>query len=138
MTTPDWYDAPTQTTTRELRLQTDAGEVVIPAGFKTDIFTAVPDTRYEQFWLAAVLHDYLLDQLHKGHPVKGCETRSKCDDAFYSEMVFQSVQVYTALYPTIGKRAAIKELKQLIKISEVYYLGVTAFGWFWNWWNKKK
>jgi len=137
MTLCDWYDINTGKTTRELRIQTDGGEVVIPTGFPTDLFTAVPDTKHQEFWLAAVLHDYLLWLLRQGCPAKGFETRPKIDDAFYGEMIFQSVQVYLKAYPVLGKREAIKGLKQLIKVSEAYYLGVTAFGWFWRWWYKQ-
>lgn len=137
MKTAEWYNQETGLTIKELRFQTDAGEVIIPIGFKTDLYTAVPNTQYEEFWLASVLHDFLLEMLKAGTPVKGFETRKKCDDAFYGEMIYQSTQIYLKIYPMTGKREAIKVLKQLVRISEMYYLGVTAYGWFWKWWYRK-
>lgn len=132
---PSWLEATNDgrwRLTQNLTFQTDKGEIMVPRGFVTDLFTDVPDTGYPDFWKASILHDYLLVRLHGGNPALGYETRPKCDDAFYCEMIVQSMNIFNMLREVAGTRSSIRTFVRLIKVSEVYYYGVSTYGWFWR------
>lgn len=126
-------------TTQPLYFETDRGEVIIPAGFTTDLFTVVAGEdnwlQYPDFAKASILHDYLIVRLKEGKPVPGFDKRKHCDDAFYAEMITQAALIFAYIEPAIGKRDAIDVLLKLIKTADRYYYGVRAFGWLWQLFN---
>lgn len=84
--------------------------VVIPAQTITD-GASVPRLLWwflppwgDEATLPAVLHDYLCEQLDKGVPVPGCETRAKCDWQFYLGLKARGVPAWRALIVWLGVR----------------------------------
>lgn len=83
---------------------------IIPAGTMTDGAT-LP----RPFWwflppwgdlstLAAILHDYLCEQLDMGEPVNGCDTREKCDQQFYRALKALGVNGVVSAIAWLGVR----------------------------------
>lgn len=91
--------------------QSDTVVIVVPKGTISDGAT-VPRPLW---WFlppwgdlgtqAAVLHDYLCEQLDKGTPVNGCETRSLCDHQFYLALVALGVPAWRAWLAWLGVRS---------------------------------
>jgi len=112
--------------TCELRFNTRYGEVWIPVGTTTDLFTIVPDTKYPDFWKAAILHDrlyWLLKQKELPCPIR---FKLQADIAFRDEMLIQSAIIFGKLQEAVGTEHAVDEFQKLLKTTKLYYNGVSG------------
>ena len=133
-TLPSWLrevDKNLWETLEDLLYTTDRGEVTVPKGFRTDLFTDVPNIDYE-FSKAAILHDYLLDRLSSGIAIPNYDKRKYIDTAFYHEMVVQSCLKFQRDEKLLGKGTAIEIFLKMLRISWTYYAGVRSYSWFWK------
>jgi hypothetical protein len=113
-------------TTRKLEFKTRFGEVDIPEGFETDLFTLVADTQYPDFWKAACLHDYLCWLLKQKEIACPIRFRLQADIAFRDEMLIQSAIIFGKLQEAVGTEHAVDEFQKLLKTTKLYYNGVSG------------
>jgi hypothetical protein len=112
--------------TQELHFRTRFGEVVVPAGFVTDLFSAVPNTRYPDFWKASILHDWLYHLIRENNPNRPCKHKRHADVVFYDEMLIQSAVIFGKLQDYVGTEMAVDEFRKLLRRSWAYYKGVAG------------
>jgi hypothetical protein len=113
-------------TTRRLQFKTRFGEVDVPAEFETDLFTVVGNTKYPDFWKAAILHDYLYHLIRTKCPSRLIQTRRQADIVFYDEMLIQSAVIFSKLQNYVSLDMAVAEFLSLLKTSRRYYWGVSG------------
>jgi hypothetical protein len=121
-------------TTRALPFRTRYGEVEVPSGYITNLFTGVPNTPYPDFWKASVLHDYARDQVAKEVEGRIIKTRRQADIAFYDEMLVQSAIIFGKLQEFQPMDRAVEEFRFLLRTSWVYYRGVAGVIGSVYWW----
>ena len=112
--------------TRSLPFKTRYGEIEAPEGFETDLFTAVWDTRFPDFWKAAVLHDLLYHEIRHKNPHRLIKHKWQADQCFYDEMLIQSAIIFGKLQDHVGTEMAVDEFQKLLKLSKLYYKGVSG------------
>jgi len=113
-------------TTRELRFNTREGEVIVPIGFRNNLYTGVSNTNYVRFWLPAVLHDFACEQIRLNIPDRVIRTKRQADLIFYDEMLVQSALIMLDLREVEGTAFAIAEYRSLLRRSWIYYKGVSG------------
>lgn len=114
-------------TTRDLTVHTPVGALWVPNGTKTDLFSKVPNTQHEGFWLASVVHD-LMRRSDRW-------SRVEADIAFIYLMVEAALYVRKEMLVLVceddlslceHKRKANKECVRLLRIASLYLLGVSG------------
>jgi len=113
-------------TTKELKFKTRYGDVVVPAGFDTDLFSVVPNTKFPDFWKASILHDRLYYLINKKDPDRLIKKRRHADLALYDEMLIQSAVIFGKLQDYCGLEMAVDTFHSLLRTSKIYYHGVSG------------
>jgi len=107
-------------TTRRLVYHYLGFDIEIPAGFEFDLFSGVGNTKHEEMWRAAALHDWTRQRPE-------CSRRF-ADALFLLDMVRAAIAVYRRLLTVGGasQKRAQKELRSLLRRAAYYYIGVSG------------
>jgi len=99
-------------------LDTIFGPVVVPVG-DTDLFTGVPNTEYEEYWISARLHDFM--RASKAY------NRWQSDVAFLLSMIHASITIhYDLLQEGVSEAQSLRVMVKLIRRACYYTLGVSG------------
>ena len=112
--------------TRSLPFKTRYGGIEAPESFETDLYTLVPNTRYPDFWKPSILHDYVRAMLKLKLPDFPIKNVWQSDIVFYDEMLIQSAIIFGKLQDHVGTEMAVDEFQKLLKLSKLYYKGVSG------------
>lgn len=93
--------------------------IVVPAEFRCDLFSCVPNSQHPELWRSAILHDYM-----RQHPELYSRTFS--DACFLLDMIRAGLSIYTRTVDEVGTKAATKELRRVLRMAAWYYIGVSG------------
>jgi len=121
-TVTDWLSRVSRTewvVTHEIAVYTPVGVVGVPELFETDLFSAVPDTKHPEFWLASVVHDFMRKSKDW--------TRAEADIAFGYIMHDAAVGIRERMLAgNKSEREANKECIRLMRVASLYLVGVSG------------
>ena len=118
----DWLTQTSRKTwvvTHAISVYTPLGVVAIPELTETDLFSAVPDTKHPEFWLASVVHDFMRRSKDW--------TRAQADIAFGYLMQDAAVSIRERMLAEgATERQANKECIRLMRVASLYLVGVSG------------